>query len=262
MRKENPYENVCVWMEPLAHTESQYITTIFQLSHLKEISPELRQCLATTPAKYIQTVGEEENFVPMETIAGDFPLNLYSGYWQTEQYFKAISTIIRTEFLFDEKRLNEKTKLLLEEINKNRGNSVSIHIRRGDYEMDETVRQKHGGICTVRYYQESMVYMQGKIGGDCVFYLFSDDPLWVKENLYTPDRLIIDWNKGDESWQDMLLMSACSHHIIANSSFSWWAAWLGDYEGKIVTAPSKWYNDDVAPYILPESWKAEDSREY
>lgn len=262
MRKENPYENVCVWMEPLAHTESQYITTIFQLSHLKEISPDLRQCLATTPAKYIQTVGEEENSVPMETIAGDFPLNLYSGYWQTEQYFKAFSTIIRTEFLFDEKRLNEKTKLMLEEINKNRGNSVSIHIRRGDYEMDEAVRQKHGGICTVRYYQESMVYMQGKIGGDCVFYLFSDDPLWVMEKLYTPDRLVIDWNKGDESWQDMLLMSACSHHIIANSSFSWWAAWLGDYEGKIVAAPSKWYNDDVAPYILPESWKAEDSREY
>lgn len=255
MKREKANENVCVWMEPLAHTESRYITDIFNLPHLNMISSELKEHIAITPANYIQIVMEKENSVFMEMSNKDFPLNLYLGYWQTDKYFKPISELVRKEFLFDGIKLNEKTKQQLKEIKGNRELSVSIHIRRGDYEMDEAIRQKHGGICTIKYYQESIKYIRGKFNKDFMFYLFSDDPLWAKENLSALDRLVVDWNEGNESWQDMLLMSACSHHIIANSSFSWWAAWLGSYEEKIVIVPSRWYNDVSAPDILPESWE-------
>lgn len=90
----------------------------------------------------------------------------------------------------------------------------------------------------------------------CHFFLFSDDPAWVKENISVENAVVVNWNQGADSWQDMYLMSLCRHHIIANSSFSWWGAWLNPREDKLVIAPYRWYNDRIAPDILPEGWIA------
>jgi hypothetical protein len=86
------------------------------------------------------------------------------------------------------------------------------------------------------------------------WYVFSDDIQWVKENIPLPNATFIDWNKGEDSWQDMMLMSSCRHHIICNSTFSWWGAWLNPRKEKIVLVPEKWFNHQDTPYIYPKEW--------
>ena len=86
------------------------------------------------------------------------------------------------------------------------------------------------------------------------FYIFSNDSLWVKENLKLDNMTIVDWNSGKDSYKDMLLMSKCKHNIIANSSFSWWGAWLNNNSNKIVISPDKWFNDIEAPDVICDEW--------
>ena len=86
------------------------------------------------------------------------------------------------------------------------------------------------------------------------YYVFSDDIAWVKENLPLPKAFFIDWNKGTESWQDMMLMSRCRHHIICNSTFSWWGAWLNPRENKTVIMPERWFRHCETPDICPDKW--------
>lgn len=86
------------------------------------------------------------------------------------------------------------------------------------------------------------------------FYVFSDDLLWVRQNLPLSDATFVDWNMGKDSWQDMMLMSACHHHIISNSTFSWWGAWLNPRTDKVVLAPQQWDSSHMASEIVPPSW--------
>lgn len=86
------------------------------------------------------------------------------------------------------------------------------------------------------------------------FYVFSDDIEWVKQNLSLPNAHYIDWNQGNDSWQDMMLMSHCRNHIICNSTFSWWGAWLNPRKNKTVIVPSRWFMKEETPYIYPVSW--------
>ena len=87
-----------------------------------------------------------------------------------------------------------------------------------------------------------------------VFYVFSDDIDWVKDNLPLENAIFVDWNKGQDSWQDMMLMSHCRHHIICNSTFSWWGAWLDPRKDKIVIAPERWTQYTVSDEVVPSSW--------
>lgn len=112
----------------------------------------------------------------------------------------------------------------------------------------------HGGICSLDYYHKAIDFIRQRLDNNICFYLFSDDINWVEENLQLENRCIIDWNQGEDSWQDMYLMSCCRHHIIANSSFSWWAAWLNPNKNKIVLTPNKWFNHTDAVGIVPKSW--------
>ena len=91
-------------------------------------------------------------------------------------------------------------------------------------------------------------------GKEICFYLFSDEPEKIKPGLFPDNSVVVDCNQGEDAWQDMYLMSLCNHNIIANSSFSWWGAWLNQHENKIITAPYRWYNTMLAPDILPENW--------
>jgi hypothetical protein len=176
-----------------------------------------------------------------------------SGYWQSEKFFISFEDEIRKDFQFT-KPLGWKNIKIQEKINKT--NSVSIHIRRGDYFSDTKISKVHG-TCTRDYYNKAIEYINNKVK-DPAFFIFSDDPEWAKNNLKIENAIYIDWNKNTDSHIDMQLMSICKHNIIANSSFSWWSAWLNKNSKKIVIAPQKWFKNSEAQKntknLIPKEW--------
>jgi hypothetical protein len=173
------------------------------------------------------------------------------GYWQSEKYFLDIANELRADFAFK----NPMTAKNLELAKKIEGeNSVSLHIRRGDYVKNPKASALYG-TCTLDYYSEAMQLMIGKLGMPHVF-IFSDDIDWAKDNLLiSAPHTFVYQNIGIDSYRDMQLMSLCKHNIIANSSFSWWGAWLNPSESKIVIAPRKWFSADINDGdLIPEKW--------
>ena len=175
------------------------------------------------------------------------------GYWQSEQYFKIIRKELLEDFSFQNCKLSHQNKKLREELF-NMKNSVAVHIRGGDYTITGNAAL-YGDICTREYYQKAFAYIE-KIIGQAKFYIFTNDVIWTQQILSTnlKNVEIIDWNSEDDGWIDMYLMSICKHNIIANSSFSWWAAWLNQNKEKVVIAPSKWQNGADIEDIVPEEW--------
>ena len=176
-------------------------------------------------------------------------INYYIGYWQSEKFFKDISDEIRKDFSFP-KFTSEKNLEILKLIKSY--NSVSIHIRRGDYLQN----RGFNGLAPLEYYQKAIEYIKNKIENPH-FFIFSNDIEWCRKNLSIENSYYIDWNRGEESYRDMQLMSLCKHNIIPNSTFSWWGAWLNKNPNKIVIAPEKWFNDCVNidySNIVPETW--------
>jgi hypothetical protein len=174
-----------------------------------------------------------------------------SGYWQSEKYFKAHEEVIRRDFAFKEV-LSGRNKDIAEQIASS--NAVSLHVRRGDYVNNPKTQAAHG-LCSVDYYQTAIRYVSEGVDQPH-FYVFSDDIPWVKDNLkFDFSCQYVDHNKGKASYNDMHLMSLCRHHIIANSSFSWWGAWLNPNPEKIVVAPRNWFaNDNNVDDLLPQAW--------
>lgn len=168
------------------------------------------------------------------------------GYWQNPLYFDDIRDVLLSDFTFKIQNMDERTSSLVQKIKKSE--SVSVHIRRGDYLLIEGWNQ----ICTLGYYKKAIKYIDDKLM-NAKFYFFSDDPAWVRKNFIKNDYTVIDWNLGENSFYDMYFMSICKHNIIANSTFSWWGAWLNTYENKIVVCPSKWLpNVDLDPTM--DTW--------
>ena len=110
-----------------------------------------------------------------------------------------------------------------------------------------------GSVCQLPYYQNAIAEMSRRVASPS-YYIFSDDIAWVKENLPLQNAVYIDWNTDEDSWQDMMLMSHCKHHIICNSTFSWWGAWLNPNMDKTVIVPSRWFQHSEAPDIYPTGW--------
>lgn len=166
------------------------------------------------------------------------------GYWACEKYYADIMDILREDISFPEsmdrklQRRNEEAVCQMEETN-----SVSVHIRRGDY-LDEINRKLFGGICTEAYYQKSIGWMKERLPG-ARFFLFSDDVPYVREHYRGEEYQIIDWNHGRDSFYDMMLMSHCKHNICANSTFSFWGARLNAHADKIMIRPSIHKNTQV-----------------
>lgn len=175
----------------------------------------------------------------------------YIGYWQCAAYAYTNREILRKAFRFGKKTPGQTSLLLLDRIKST--NSVSIHIRRGDY-LSPVNKEVYGRICTMDYYTRAIRKMKSLLPEKPVFYLFTDDPEWVKRHFHGNDHFLVEGNRGDDDWQDLLLMSACRHHILANSSFSWWAAWLNENPDKKVLAPQWWYYGLSTPDLLPPSW--------
>jgi hypothetical protein len=176
-----------------------------------------------------------------------------SGYWQSPKYFHSIETLIRKEFTF-QKPLDYKNLEILNLIKNTI--SVSIHIRRTDFEIINS-KDIHG-FCSLEYYIGAINYIR-RNASLSNFFIFSDDINWAKENLKVPvNSYFVSGNTGGKSYIDMQLMSNCNHNIIANSSFSWWGAWLNSNPNKIVIAPKKWFSDEemnAQTYdLIPEKW--------
>ena len=174
-----------------------------------------------------------------------------NGFWQTEKYFTAIDSIIRSDFTF-KLPLTGLNKTLAEKITS--CESLGIHIRRGDYTKPEVLA--YHGICSENYYYDALEFIRKKTAIQELF-IFSDDAEWVKQNLKfdLPTTHIIH-NTGKNSFEDIRLMSLCKHNIIANSSFSWWGAWLNTNKNKIVVAPKVWIADPTTDTkdVLPQNW--------
>lgn len=175
--------------------------------------------------------------------------SLLVGIWQVEAYFKDIKDLILQEFVF---RIPEdkKNKGLIEKIKQS--DSVSIHIRRGDY-LNDHWQKILGVIKGTTYYENAIDHINKKINNP-FYFVFSDDSNWVKENLKLGNCIYVDHNTGKNSYIDMYLMSLCKHNIIANSTFSWWAAWLNKNGNKIVLMPEHWINGKSCEGIFPISW--------
>ena len=157
----------------------------------------------------------------------------FDGYWQSEKYFIHNEKIIRNDLQF-KFPLNGKNKVIAEDILNH--NSVAMHIRRGDYH-----KHPHFGMCDTDYYNKSVSFIEKQVENP-KFYIFSDDHQWVKKNIHIPHPTYhITHNDVEKGYEDLRLMSLCKHFIIANSSFSWWGAWLSKNDDKIVTTPSPWF---------------------
>lgn len=180
-----------------------------------------------------------------------WPLIYFKGFYQSERFFKAIEEEVRQAFRFDLGKANNYSKEMAAQIVKDE-HAVSFHVRRGDY-MEPKFYKRFGSVCQLSYYQQAAAKIL-EADPNAHFYIFSDDSNWVKEQLQLPSFTLVEGNKGNDSWQDMMLMSLCRHHVIANSTFSWWGAWLDSRPEKIVIAPQRWLGDCDMPYIIPESW--------
>ncbi|ANP36939.1 alpha-1,2-fucosyltransferase [Phaeobacter gallaeciensis] len=171
------------------------------------------------------------------------------GYWQSEKYFAAIADRIRADFSFPE-FTNTQNADMAARIQGS--NAISLHVRRGDY-----VALAAHVLCDQAYYEAALARVLEGLEGTPTVFVFSDDPDWAKENLPLPcEKVVVDFNGPDTDFEDMRLMTLCQHNIIANSSFSWWAAWLNQNPEKRVTGPAQWFGDPKLsnPDILPDSW--------
>lgn len=175
----------------------------------------------------------------------------YDGYWQHWEYFDEFREDILKEFSLRQPLDGINASLYNELMFENL--SVSVHVRRGDYLKSKLYK----GICEVDYYRDAITKAKQIAGDNAHFYFFSNDSDWCQKNL--SDILNenyfhkVDWNRGSNSYIDMILMSACRVNIIANSSFSWWGAYLNQRDDKVVIAPKVWINKKMPnPIQMPE----------
>jgi hypothetical protein len=201
--------------------------------------------------KIIGYYSEKEKFVFDPEIL-TFSKNIYlEGSWQNEKYFIAIRDVLIRDFTLKNPLIYE----VAEKIEENKGCSVSIHFRRGDYFKNPQTNSIHG-VCSLDFYKNAIRKICTRIYNPN-FFIFSDDMEWVKENLHINNKhYFVDSDTLLSDVDELFLMSRCSNHIIANSTFSWWGAWLSQNPDKIVIAPQRWMRDTRYDYsdVLPNKW--------
>ena len=194
---------------------------------------------------------QEPHFHYWPGLAEFGPDSYLAGYWQSEKYFADVGPQIRADFSFCAP-LDGKNAELARLIACTQ--AVSLHVRRGDYANDPKTKSTHG-LCSLHYYHAAVSRVAAAVAKP-VFFIFSDDIAWVRANLsMTFEHHFVEHNQGAASHNDMRLMSLCQHHVIANSSFSWWGAWLNPSADKLVIAPNKWFaGSQSVQDLFPEGW--------
>lgn len=215
---------------------------LFDQTDRRWVQRKLRRLFGTKDGYY-----EEPVLFRYDTdLLNDRRSRYYWGYWQHIGYITSVEQQLRSDFTFPGFTDGRNVELAerLSTIN-----AVSVHVRRGDYIGDSLL----GGICDEGYYHRALAHMQQQIQSP-LFIFFSNDIPWCREKFPIADAVYVDWNSGPESFRDMQLMSLCRHHILANSSFSWWAAWLNNRPDKVVVSPKRWVTMeglDLSGIILP-----------
>lgn len=173
------------------------------------------------------------------------------GYFQSEKYFKNIRSTLLEDFTWCTPASSQNQKLLNAIMSDDQ--SVSVHVRRGDYITNKSAKSFHG-LTPIQYYKKAMAIMASKIKSPNL-YIFSDDPKWCKSNLRF-DHPTVYISHNTQGVEDMRLMKSCRHNIIANSSFSWWGAWLNENNQKIVIGPKAWFahKESDTKDIIPKTW--------
>lgn len=177
-----------------------------------------------------------------------------TGHWQSERYFENVAQVIRSDFTF-RSPLNGLNGEWASRI-RDSAAAVSLHVRRGDYVSNPKTLAVHG-LCSPEYYRLAVDYLVRRVPSS-EFFVFSDDIAWARKHLHIGHHChYIDHNKNADSHIDMRLMSLCHHHIIANSSFSWWGAWLNPQSDKLVIAPRRWFaSGKEVKDLIPKGWVA------
>lgn len=175
------------------------------------------------------------------------------GYWQCARYFERHASTIREDFRIVTPP-SEANQQMLERIRQQV--AVSLHVRRGNFVQVDIVNKVHG-VASADYYQSAINYLKKKYG-QLTFFVFSDDTAWAKAHFQGREFVVVEGNDAPRDYEDLRLMSQCKHHILANSTFSWWGAWLNASPEKCVIAPRQWFADpaknEEAVDIIPDSW--------
>lgn len=174
------------------------------------------------------------------------------GYWQTERYFLDQAEMLRREFEPVEPMDPDNARFAADI---DAANAVSLHVRRGDYTAVATTNRYHG-TCSLDYYRAAVAHIRAETAAPH-FFIFSDEPEWVRAHLQLGvPATVVDINSADHGYRDIQLMARCRHHVTANSSFSWWGAWLSRAPGKIVVSPKRWFNVESIDTrdLVPDAW--------
>ncbi|HLO16357.1 MAG TPA: alpha-1,2-fucosyltransferase [Anaerolineales bacterium] len=201
---------------------------------------------------YYRRVIVDEQSVPFDKNILKVPKNVFlRGYWQSEKYFHDIAEILRQDLVL-KTPLSGLNREMAKKIQTSL--SVSLHVRHGDYATDMATHQTHG-LLSLDYYRAAISHILA-LFPDASFFLFSDDIPWIRENLkINATHCYVDHNTDQTDFEDLRLMSLCKHHIIANSSFSWWGAWLCQNPEKVVVAPRQWYRIEIDTRdLVPKDW--------
>lgn len=240
----------------------EYIFNVFQLEHLDAKIGDIAKLKSDNHTVFdkvrFKLFGSKKtHYYEPENDRGMVQKAIYNmdnvyldGFWQTHSYFDDIRNEIIKCYSFPE--IDENNKKMLTKI-ANSKCSVSLHMRLGDY-CNPLNQMKYGGICTTEYYKNAIRFFVEKYESPD-FFVFSNDLVKAKKEVGGDyNYIFVDINDKCRGWCDMMLMSKCKHNIIANSSFSWWGAYLNQHYGKTVIAPKIWVNNREMPDVCCEEW--------
>jgi hypothetical protein len=199
----------------------------------------------------IEVINENEGYnFKQDYLKPSKGIKFYVGGWHSEKYFVDVKGTIQNTFQFDLEKIEEKNLEFLKKLNSSE--SVSVHVRRGDF-LDSNNYKKFGAVCTLGYFLSAIEKIKSLVDHPH-FYFFTNDITWVENNFTGPDFTIVNINTLGNSWKDMFLISNCSHNINSNGSFSWWSSWLNKNKYKIVIVPRNFMVNKYFEDIYPESW--------
>lgn len=225
----------------------------FKLNHFNvDCSNQITESQISEEYDNVQKIIEplsSDNFAKFINL-NNYSGNIYlKGYWQDENYFKDNEKVVKQDLKVITPP-NKKNEMMLDEISNT--NSVCLSFRRGEYLDKYFIAQF--GMCTEDYYKNAINLMSKKLDNP-TFYIFSDDMEWIEDNVKLDyDTVPINFNGVGYEYEELRLMYSCEHFILANSSFSWWGAWLCDNKDKTVFAPTPWFNSFTKQSILCKDW--------